>query len=425
MSNQSKKSKIIPTNKIKDEITNSKGVQSSDGTQIPTLDSVVDDLTNKLKIQENICDLVIVSMAFLPEQMPNLFQTTYKPIAAAGTDQQIKALARLLAIQLKNGGLLQFTDSGSINGVSLGVTLDELVKDDDLDNETWPSDNNNKDPIVTTSDTTPKMAKSSLNPSTKPPPSLETLVHKKSVTKAYKLADITAQYMNNGDGSYQSSLSSIETLLNKTYNRILNAPDDILKDNKACVVRKKVIIDTTLIPTYDDHLTNYIFQDVRKRIDLGLMWIYKNYLNFKQKEIENSACDTATMDVDNNIECKTIDHYHLEYDKTLYRILFNLQKLSDQRDFLFSRVLCQVPLLTENCLRLLKLNCQDKSRYNTSLSTVRDLISTRYSQRQILFDLLLDFTHSQDNAIRTKAITISLQLHEHAEYRQIIEVIYF
>ncbi len=28
-------------------------------------------------------------------------------------------------------------------------------------------------------------------------------------------------------------------------------------------------------------LTNYIFEDVRKRIDLGIMWIFNNYLNLK------------------------------------------------------------------------------------------------------------------------------------------------
>ena len=41
----------------------------------------------------------------LPDTMPAQFQATYTPIAAAGTQAQIKHLARLLATQLTAGGL--------------------------------------------------------------------------------------------------------------------------------------------------------------------------------------------------------------------------------------------------------------------------------------------------------------------------------
>lgn len=39
-------------------------------------------------------------MVTLPDQMPAAFQSTYTPIAAAGTSAQIRHLARLLAVQL-------------------------------------------------------------------------------------------------------------------------------------------------------------------------------------------------------------------------------------------------------------------------------------------------------------------------------------
>ena len=41
----------------------------------------------------------------LPETMPASFQATYTPIAAAGTQAQIKHLSRLLATQLTVAGL--------------------------------------------------------------------------------------------------------------------------------------------------------------------------------------------------------------------------------------------------------------------------------------------------------------------------------
>jgi len=41
----------------------------------------------------------------LPDSMPAQFQATYTPIAAAGTQVQIKHMSRLLAAQLTNAGL--------------------------------------------------------------------------------------------------------------------------------------------------------------------------------------------------------------------------------------------------------------------------------------------------------------------------------
>ncbi len=56
------------------------------------------------------------------------------------------------------------------------------------------------------------------------------------------------------------------------------------------------------------------------------------------------------------------------------------------------------------------------------MSTLRDLIVTRLAQRQVLLSLLLEFTHNNSSVIRTNAISISLKLREHDEYRIVIEV---
>ena len=41
----------------------------------------------------------------LPDEMPAHFQSTYTPIAAAGTPGQVKHISRLLAVQLTNACL--------------------------------------------------------------------------------------------------------------------------------------------------------------------------------------------------------------------------------------------------------------------------------------------------------------------------------
>ncbi len=95
-------------------------------------------------------------------------------------------------------------------------------------------------------------------------------------------------------------------------------------------------------------LTNYIFEDERKRIDLGLMWIYSSYLQLKRAQARlerlhqtRSETDTDEEHVEvirlgspeemqrakDDVKLRTV-----EYDRTLYTNLFNIQKHTDQRD---------------------------------------------------------------------------------------------
>uniref|UniRef100_A0A8C8VJ21 Symplekin n=1 Tax=Pelusios castaneus TaxID=367368 RepID=A0A8C8VJ21_9SAUR len=54
---------------------------------------------------DNVANLVLISMVYLPDTMPASFQATYTPVESAGTDAQIKHLARLMATQMTAVGL--------------------------------------------------------------------------------------------------------------------------------------------------------------------------------------------------------------------------------------------------------------------------------------------------------------------------------
>ena len=96
-------------------------------------------------------------------------------------------------------------------------------------------------------------------------------------------------------------------------------------------------METTTLPNYDNHLTNYIFEDVRKRIDLGLMWIFNNYMNLKSAQNKRNNLERIDKDEDLDEQTeedlfKATKKYELDYDRTLYTILFNLQQRQDSRD---------------------------------------------------------------------------------------------
>lgn len=61
-------------------------------------------LHNKLVNPSSVADLVLISLVVLPETMPAHFQASYTPIAAAGTEAQIRHLSRLMATQFTAKG---------------------------------------------------------------------------------------------------------------------------------------------------------------------------------------------------------------------------------------------------------------------------------------------------------------------------------
>ncbi|KAH8027591.1 hypothetical protein HPB51_007141 [Rhipicephalus microplus] len=68
------------------------------------IDITAEDLVPRLTTV-NVTDIVLVSMLSLPEAMPAHFQASYTPIAVAGTETQIKHLARLISTQMTALGL--------------------------------------------------------------------------------------------------------------------------------------------------------------------------------------------------------------------------------------------------------------------------------------------------------------------------------
>jgi hypothetical protein len=85
-SQSSKRSKATTqTTKLKEEEAKKKKPEAAgSASTLPSFESVVEELTPKLSVLENVVDLVMVSMAYLPDQMPIAFINGYKPISAAG-----------------------------------------------------------------------------------------------------------------------------------------------------------------------------------------------------------------------------------------------------------------------------------------------------------------------------------------------------
>jgi hypothetical protein len=244
----------------------------------------------------------------------------------------------MLTLHLNEAGLLKYNETISSK---LIITIDDLDNECDLDNEENESETVIKaekfeqklEPIeMKPLSKVQRLASNSSMISTPTKPSLQSLVSRKtSSNKQFKLNEVTSGKL------VEFSSKNYDDLLFKTYTRILSSEETVTRSKEAQLIRKKIIVETTTLPNYDNHLTNYIFEDVRKRIDLGLMWIFNNYMNLKSAQNKRNNLERIDKDEDLDEQTeedlfKATKKYELDYDRTLYTILFNLQQRQDPRD---------------------------------------------------------------------------------------------
>ena len=147
------------------------------------IDITAEDLVPKLSTS-NVADLVLISMVMLPEEMPSQFQSSYTPIAAAGTHAQIKHLARLLSAQLTAAGLGKGVEE-----------MSSLVSDKPGGGGSGGPGGSGKEfersKSITTIGSSNKELKAK-EPEFLPPPPPSTLVKGRKAIKAFRLADVTS-----------------------------------------------------------------------------------------------------------------------------------------------------------------------------------------------------------------------------------------
>jgi len=247
----------------------------SEVKQSALIDVIADDLIAKLSAQENVADLVLLTMVMLPDPMPVEFRNNYKPIAAAGTIAQIKQLARILATQLNNAGLCK-----SYEAIAKEKQKEEAKQSARQSKSIEDELEDNKDIDLKQKVMMEQKA---------------ALAQKSKISKAYKLSEVTKPLSKN----------AIENLLSNSFDRILSQEELAEKSGKNNL-RKKVLYNFTTQPNYEDQLMSHIFTDVHKKLDMGVQWVFDSYLNYKNDENSETKKD--------------------QYDRVLYSLLSNLHK---------------------------------------------------------------------------------------------------
>ncbi len=344
-------------------------------------------------------ELVIRSMSKLPRDIPPLFSNTYTPIAAAGTEGQVKHVSRLLATQLTAAKLGPGLDEVRRRNASAAAAAAEAAAREQEMSETAAKIST----VVGGS-----VARSSADGQAdayKPPKQKVTLqpaglFSKKAKARAVKLSEIT----------HPMTEMERRDMMAGAIRRILTAGRTASKGG-ATDVWKKII--TSLAAQFPSDmksiLLGYIFEDISGRADLAFSWLFEEYCFYQ------GFNRTATLLSKRNDD--------KEYNSILCSLIQGAIERSEgaEREVWLRRLYLEAPIITEDAIQLLKRFIQLRGTAIVVVNLMKDLVIRRPTKKLNFLNFLLEFCAHEVREVRETAIDTVLQLHSDGDFKDIIE----
>ncbi|XP_062996117.1 symplekin [Elgaria multicarinata webbii] len=346
---------------------------------------------------DNVANLVLISMVYLPENMPASFQATYTPVESAGTEVQIKHLARLMATQMTAAGLGPGVEQ--IKQAKEAIKEEKIAKPESVLIKRRISALNSGQAIsvVGAQSSTSSVVAEPGAPQAKrrPEPIIPStqprLAGASGRKKIFRLSDV------------------IKPLTDVQKDKLkLAAVKRILRSEKAVAcsgaAHARVKILSSLVTQFEVPLKRevlaFVLDDIRSRLDLAFAWLYQEYNAYL------SQYPTGSL---NN------------YDECLIGLLSGLQEKPDQKDGIFTKVVLEAPLITESALEVIRKYCEDESRTYLGMSTLRDLIFKRPSRQFEYLHVLLDLSSHEKDKVRQQALLFIKRMYEKDQLREYVE----
>jgi len=339
-------------------------------------------------------ELVLVSMGTLPAVLPPHFNNTYTPIAAAGTEGQVRHVSRLLATQLTNARLGPGVRAVEEQRRAEMANREEEVEDTAgrgistvvgmTTNEEREGEGEEKQPLV-------KLQPAGLNKR----------MGKKIQT--LKLTEITKPLSDTTKKSM--ILSAIQRILKAERSAIVGGIPQI---------RHKII--TTLAAQFTQDikgiLLDFIFDNLNTRADLAFSWLFEEYCFYQGFNRTSSLLNRRPGDDSayNEILCSLIRGVSLRPDLS-----------QADRDGLMRRLYLESPIITDEAISLLKQFCQGETGALAGVNLMKDLVMKRPTKQLNFLNSILEFCSHEDTQVRETALGTVLNLYDRGELTNIIE----
>ncbi|KAM4696875.1 symplekin [Rhinophrynus dorsalis] len=352
------------------------------------------EFLHPLLTPESVANLVLISMVYLPDTMPASFQATYTPVESAGTDAQIRHLARLMATQMTAAGIgpgveqtkdapaeVVEEESAKPEGLVIKRRMSSIAKGQAISVLGCQVEN-----VKGEAEEEAPLAKK------RPEPILPGAQLRSAGgggrKKVFRLKDVSEPLTD----------AQIKNLKLGAVKRILQAERSV-GSTGGSQMRIKILarLVTHLDITLKAEVLSHFLCDPRMRLDLALAWLYQEYCAYQSGAGEEG------------------------YQECLIGMLTGLQERPDQRDGVFTKIVLEAPLLTDAALEVIRKYCEDEGRSYLGMSTLRDLILTRPARQFQYLHLLLDLSSHEKDKIRQQSLHFIKRMYEKESLRQYIE----
>uniref|UniRef100_A0A3B4XQN5 Symplekin scaffold protein n=1 Tax=Seriola lalandi dorsalis TaxID=1841481 RepID=A0A3B4XQN5_SERLL len=376
---------------------------------VPVAQSAIDltaEFLHPLLNPENVANLVLISMVYLPDVMPASFQATYTPVESAGTDAQIKHLARLMATQMTAAGI--------------GPGLEQCkAREDDAGKEEGNDDDSGAKDLLIKRKVPAVMVGQAISvvggyaekaPTAEAPTAVKRLPEPILPTAQTKLTGASGRkkVFRLSDVVQPLSDTQIETLTSRAVKRILHSEKAIAQSGMSHV---RVKLLSRLVTQFEgmmkEDVLEFILDDIRTRSDLAFSLLYQEY-NTYLSQLPSGLLDS--------------------YDHCLFTLLSGLQEKPEQRDGhicftfrLFTKLVLEAPIITESALEVIRRYCEDESRVYLGMTTLKELIVKRPSRQFQYLHVLLDLSSHEKEKVRTTALAFLKRMYEKDQLRDYIE----
>ncbi|XP_034429103.1 symplekin isoform X1 [Hippoglossus hippoglossus] len=369
---------------------------------VPVVQSAIDltaEFLHPLLNPQNVANLVLLSMVYLPDVMPASFQATYTPVESAGTDAQIKHLARLMATQMTSAGIGPGLEKCK-------AREEDACKVEDNDEDSASKDLLIKRKVAMKGQAISVVGGYTENASTAEAPSPATVKRLPEPivpTAQTKMTGATGRkkVFRLSDVVQPLSDPQIETLTSKAIKRILHSEKAIAQSGMSHVrVKLLARLVTQFEGTMKEDVLAFILEDIRTRSDLAFSLLYQEY-NTYLSQLPSGQLES--------------------YDHCLYTLLSGLQEKPEQRDGLFTKLVLEAPIITESALEVIRRYCEDESRVYLGMTTLKELIIKRPSRQFQYLHVLLDLSSHEKEKVRTTALAFLKRMYEKDQLRDYIE----
>ncbi|XP_014229710.1 symplekin [Trichogramma pretiosum] len=357
-----------------------------DESKMPQLVELSENFIAERLSVEIATDLVMDSMAWVPDTMTKIFHNEYQPTATTDITKQRQVVAKLLASQIKQARSRKMKSDSKEDKTEL---MEDLIKNPSISVAEVKSQR--------------KLAKDR-EKEQQAKMALET--HEKSLAKArsrlksLKLSEVTKPMAK----------EARDKMLLMAVNRILATEKSVILGGVANV---RIKILTTLAATFNPYvkeaIINHITEDIRSRIELAFSWLYEEYALLQGFQRRTILCSM------------TPEAPHQAYNYLLITLVTSIQNVyGKDRDSLLSRVYLEAPLITEDAVEALKTISSDETRGLAPLHLLKELVIRRPTKQLVFLNVLLCHTGHENSTIRENAIKLVVELNAYPELAKMI-----